>query len=105
MVVSRLNRMRGLDELRICELLHTPDVEGRRMAKRLLRDRLRRQPHDFASLMPMPGDGWAALRRGFMTVPRSGLTLTARPIGEKAIVPDPLQAESWALSTGDVELF
>ncbi len=104
-VVSRLNQMRGLVELRVCELLHTPDAEGKRLAKRLLRDRLRRQPHDFASLMPGPGEGWAALRRGFVTVPRSGLTLTARPIGKTAIKPDPLRLESWALSTGDVELF
>lgn len=104
-VVSRLNTMRGMTELRVCEYLHTPDAEGRKLARRLLRDRLRRQPHDFASMMPSLVGTGPNIHRGFVTVPRSGLTLTARPIGQALPSPDPLRPDSWTLSTGDVELF
>jgi hypothetical protein len=53
------------------------------------------------------GPGWPAADlmggAGYRRMPRGGMTFTVRSLS--ASTPDPLQASSWSLTLGDLEVF
>ena len=75
-----------------------------RTARRLLRDVARCGADHVATHL----EGWSTadqIRRaaGYLTVPRQGMTLVAKPLREGGV--DRLDLSDWALSLGDLEVF
>lgn len=103
MAFARPRRRGALTELTLSELL--VDTSDARAAGRLLRAVAAQSGCDHVATHLAPGTPLAAagLRAGYLTAPRSGMTLIANP--RRPVAPDPLRWVSWRLSLGDLEVF
>ncbi len=106
-VVFRFKRQGSLRELRLCEVMAAPSAESIRLGARLVRDIVRRAEADYASAMGARGapEQRVLVLAGFLPIPRTAPLLTARPLCRDGVEIDPLQAASWRLSIGTLELF
>jgi hypothetical protein len=96
-------RWRGpLAEFTLSELVFRPG--DRKTVRELLRAVAGAKTDHIATHFPHNSDQSAgALRGGYLTLPRGGLLLVARPC--KPVDPDPSQLSSWRFSLGDLEVF
>jgi GNAT superfamily N-acetyltransferase len=96
-------RWRGpLAEFTLSELVFRPG--DRRTVRELLRSVAGAKTDHIATHFPPDTDQSAcALRSGYLTPPRGGLLLVARP--RRPVDPDPSQLSSWRFSLGDLEVF
>lgn len=97
-------RMRGrAAEFTLSELLVPRDDPA--LARLLLRAVAARSGCDHVATHLAPGMAphRAALRAGYVALPRTGMTLVANPL--RPVTPDPLSLASWAFALGDLEAF
>jgi hypothetical protein len=105
LVVARIRARGSLTEAVACEALGDPGALAR-----LLRELPGAAGADHAVAHFGAGSpGAHALRgAGYRRLPRAGMTFVVRPVDgvtAAAAGPDPVRAESWSLSLGDLELF
>lgn len=101
-------RARGrLAELTLSDLVVRPG--DRATAARLLRTAASAGCDHVATHLADGTEGRSvALRSGYLPAPRTGMTLVARPFGERvpgSSEPDPLESASWRFALGDLEVF
>jgi predicted N-acetyltransferase YhbS len=102
-IVTRLRSRGSLREAVVCEAIAP---EG---AQDDLRELLRTLPREAGAdhAVAHLGPGWTGrdeLRRaGYLRLPRGGLTFTIRTVSPSE--PDPVEAASWSLTLGDLEVF
>jgi GNAT superfamily N-acetyltransferase len=106
-VIFRRKVERGLQELRLCEVLIGAGSRSRRLGRDLLHDLAENGDADYITAMAATGtpEQRALLRSGFLPAPRIGPVMTVRPLNAVAPAPSPLQRSAWNLSIGDLELF
>jgi predicted N-acetyltransferase YhbS len=105
LVIARIRSRGSLTEAVVCEALGSSGT-----LTGLLRELPRAAGADHAVAHTGPrSPALAAFRRaGYRRMPRAGMTFVVRPVDgvpPAAGAPDPLAAESWSLSLGDLELF
>ena len=104
-LIFRIRARSRRTELRLCEVLCTPDAKSVRQARALIREAARRAGADYVTALAPPRSTERRVVElgGFVPLPRMGPLLTVRPLHTIAV--DPVKRQSWRPSIGALELF
>ena len=105
LVIYRMKRTKGLNEMRICEVF-LAGVDCGRLFKNLIDNLMNQEQPDVVTLIDGPcGDLKARLPKWFFRAERLGLDITVRELNDHAIFDAASAPGGWYWSAGTLELF
>jgi len=106
-VIYRRRKRKGLDELSVSELLHTPGDSGMMHGRQLLRELATETKADYIVAVASSDSSEATIlkRSGFFPVWRLGPILTTCLLNEIPCLPAPGKWSNWRCTIGDLEIF